>query len=166
MTSAASARAAGGPGELLPYVKFAHPTQRGTHIYRTVERAVQEFDEEGGLGRVTLSQVPLRLAWAATIHKSQGMSLDRVRLSLRRIFDHGQAYVALSRARTLEGMSIEGGLRVESISADPRVLAFYAACGGADGGSGAQAGFSALRADMLRVLPLDADEAAGRFVSN
>jgi ATP-dependent DNA helicase PIF1 len=69
-------------------------------------------------------QYPLRLAWAITIHKSQGMSLDRVSVDLGDCFAPGQAYVALSRARTLEGLNIERWQGRRSIIAHPTVMKF------------------------------------------
>ena len=77
--------------------------------------------EEDGLVKASISQIPLRLAWAITIHKSQGMSLDNAEIDLRTAFTYGMGYVALSRVRTLSGIRLIG-FNKESLMVNPKVL--------------------------------------------
>ncbi len=76
---------------------------------------------EDGKVLAEITQVPLRLAWAITVHKSQGMSLDAAEIDLRNAFTYGQGYVALSRVRTLTGMKVLG-LNPQALLVDPRVV--------------------------------------------
>ena len=69
-------------------------------------------------------QYPLRLAWAITIHKSQGLTFDKAIIDAKAAFAHGQVYVALSRCRTFEGMVLSTPLSLAAIKTDPAVLAF------------------------------------------
>lgn len=72
----------------------------------------------------TFTQYPLRLAWAITVHKSQGLTFDHAVVDINDSFAHGQTYVALSRCRTLEGMVLSRPLNVRSVINDVSVNAY------------------------------------------
>jgi hypothetical protein len=88
--------------------------------YKLNER-VKEV-EENIVG--TFTQYPLRLAWAITIHKSQGLTFERVILDAQAAFAHGQVYVALSRCKTFEGIVLRSRIRSSSVRTDTKVQQF------------------------------------------
>ncbi|NBU52242.1 MAG: AAA family ATPase [Chitinophagia bacterium] len=74
----------------------------------------------------TFKQYPLRLAWAITIHKSQGKTFDNIIIDLGKgAFDYGQTYVALSRCRTLEGIILQKKISPSDIMVDQRIVDYY-----------------------------------------
>lgn len=77
-----------------------------------------------GLGEAFVWHMPLRLAWATSIHRSQGQSLHNVDISLDDVFECGQAYVAISRATSLNGL-VFSAFDPSSIRAHPRITEFY-----------------------------------------
>jgi ATP-dependent DNA helicase PIF1 len=75
--------------------------------------------------RASVSQLPLKLAWAITIHKSQGMTLDAAVIDLGSAFERGMGYVALSRVRELRNISLIG-FNAVALQVSPRVLSLDA----------------------------------------
>jgi len=87
----------------------------------TIEPVAWEVAEEGKI-LASIEQVPLRLAWAITVHKSQGMSLDAAEVDLSKSFVYGQGYVALSRVRSLAGLKVLG-MNPNALMVDPKIIA-------------------------------------------
>ena len=80
--------------------------------------------DEGVLG--TFTQSPLKLAWAITIHKSQGLTFERAIIDAQAAFACGQVYVALSRCKSFEGIVLRSRISVASVMTDPVVKRFTA----------------------------------------
>ena len=77
--------------------------------------------EENGKIKAKITQIPLRLAWAITVHKSQGMSMDAAVMDLSSVFEFGQGYVALSRVRRLSGLYLLG-INNQALKVHPQIL--------------------------------------------
>ncbi len=91
----------------------------------TIEREVWEFKNANKRVMASMHHFPLRLGWALTIHKSQGLTLDNVEVDLSRGFAPGQAYVALSRMKSLEGLALSDAIDPSIVRADPDIVRFY-----------------------------------------
>lgn len=101
----------------MPTVQFI------TGQKETIGRETWTFQIGGGTV-LSRKQVPLSLAWAISIHKSQGMTLDCVEMSLGKAFEKGQIYVALSRAKSLKSIRVKD-FSPSCIQVDPEVLEYY-----------------------------------------
>lgn len=109
-------------GKKWPVVQFS-ATDGST---RTILCQPEDWKVELPNGEVQAkrSQLPLILAWALSIHKAQGQTLERVTVNLGKIFEKGQAYVALSRATSQAGLQVLGFER-SKVMAHPKVISFY-----------------------------------------
>ena len=105
-----------------PLVRFT--LVDGTSRDLLCQREQWNIELPSGEVQASRSQVPLILAWALSIHKAQGQTLDRVKVDLGKIFEKGQAYVALSRATRQEGLQITR-FDPKKVMAHDRVRTFY-----------------------------------------
>jgi len=106
------------PGETFPIEVERAEWQNSKY---TLNETTQEIDEDV-IG--TFTQFPLKLAWAITIHKSQGLTFEKAIIDARASFAHGQVYVALSRCRTLEGLVLSSPIAGFSVKNDTTVIQF------------------------------------------
>lgn len=96
-------------GKVIGFSEIGFPIVR-TAGKKEIIASTEEWsiDNETGVSIASFIQIPLRLAWAITIHKSQGMTLDEVEMDLSKTFEKGQGYVALSRLREIEKLYLKG----------------------------------------------------------
>lgn len=108
--------------QTFPLVRFA--IADGTTRDLLCQREPWKIELPNGEVQASRSQVPLILAWALSIHKAQGQTLERVKVDLGKVFEKGQAYVALSRATTMQGLQV---LRFDprKVVAHEKVRSFY-----------------------------------------
>ena len=136
-------------GVVTNFAEGGFPTVR-TREGRVIEAAPEEWridDRARTLAKI--SQIPLRLAWAITVHKSQGMSLDSAVMDLSQAFEYGQGYVALSRVRSLKGLFL-AGFNERALHVHPGVLKRDASFRSAS--AAAAAAFAAMPAGELAAL--------------
>lgn len=108
-------------GEVEGYDVNGNPLVR-TVAGKCISATIESWSiEEDGKVKAEISQIPLRLAWAITIHKSQGMSLDAAEIDLSKSFVVGMGYVALSRVRSLNGIKLLG-FNNTALQVHPEVL--------------------------------------------
>ena len=114
-------------GSIGEVIDFEPATEYPVVRYRNGNVVVMQPEtwelRDGERKRASISQVPLRLAWAITVHKSQGMTLDAARIDLRRAFVEGMGYVALSRVKNLHNLYLVGiNRRALEVSADAQAI--------------------------------------------
>jgi len=100
-----------------PVVRFSngHEMAMNRHEYEV---------KDGNYLSATIFQIPLKLAYAITVHKSQGMTLDSAIINLKGVFEYGQAYVALSRVKDINNLFLKNVTK-STFKAHPKALEFY-----------------------------------------
>lgn len=114
----------GNKTRLMPIVKFNNA--------ENTEMVIQRYGYEVNCCKnqhliATIFQIPLKLAYAITVHKSQGMTLDSVNINLKDVFEYGQAYVALSRVKDISNLVVKNATKA-AFRAHPKAINFYKNC--------------------------------------
>ncbi|KAL8278375.1 hypothetical protein RQP46_009267 [Phenoliferia psychrophenolica] len=109
-----------GTAELAPIIEWRIP---GGTEKRPAVREEFKVENQKGEKQASRKQYPIILAWAMSIHKSQGQTLPRIKVDLRKVFEKGQSYVALSRAVSLDGLQVIG-FDAKKVEAHPKVIAW------------------------------------------
>ena len=109
-------------GRRWPLVCFVQPD--GTERHLLCQPETWKIELPNGEVQAQRTQVPLILAWALSIHKAQGQTLPRVKVDLGRVFEKGQAYVALSRATSQAGLQVSR-FDPKKVMVHPKVINFY-----------------------------------------
>lgn len=121
------------------YIKITIPDRSGNTKDITIDKhdwEILRYDQDrDNPDKITtrvvgiFRQYPVRLAWAITIHKSQGKTFDKVIIDMAGgAFESGQSYVALSRCRTLQGIILKNPLKPRDIIVDPDIVEYYGQC--------------------------------------
>lgn len=108
-------------GKVVDFDEEGYPIVKTIHGKKiTVKQETWGIHDDFGKVLASLDQIPLRLAWAITVHKCQGMTLDAAMIDLSKTFEHGQGYVALSRLKNIENLQLSGfnemALRVDGLA--------------------------------------------------
>ena len=106
--------------EQIPFVRFDNGRMEKIGKVESVR-----YNPDGGAGCLVRKQIPLKLGWASTVHKSQGSTLSRAIIDISSTFEPGQAYVSLSRVKDIDGLWLERPVRMENVMVSKRVLDYY-----------------------------------------
>lgn len=113
----------GACGKVIDISKEGIDVEFDNGVFKTIKPEEFDYTKDGKLLARRI-QYPLRLAYGITIHKSQGMTLDEVFIDFNRIFEYGQAYVALSRVKSITGLYLKG-FTPQKIMTNPKIIEFY-----------------------------------------
>ena len=114
----------GSRGVVIDFNNDGDPIVQFINVTIEIPKHNWEFENHSYGLKYKIRQYPLKLAWALTIHKSQGMTLDCVIIDISNVFEEGQAYVALSRVKYLDGLFIKN-MNPSKIKANQTVLEYY-----------------------------------------